>query len=157
VSRQTASDSIARKADAYGFEGVRVDGNDVLAVYQVTRDAVAKARAGGGPTLIEAVTYRMGPHSTADDPTRYRPEEERTEWEKLDPIRRFTRHLRQVGIVNENTAKVFAEEAREEVARVVKECESAPPVPPESLVEDVYAETPWHLIEQRKWLPHTEG
>jgi pyruvate dehydrogenase E1 component alpha subunit len=156
VSRQTASDSIARKAEAYGFEGVRVDGNDVLAVFKVTRDAAAKAKTGGGPTLIEAVTYRMGPHSTADDPTRYRPEEERTEWEKRDPIRRFARHLRQVGIVDEKTAAVFAEESREEVARVVKKCESATTVPPESLVEDVYAETPWHLVEQRKWLPHPE-
>jgi len=156
VSLQTASGSIAEKADAYGFKGVRVDGNDVLAVTKVTRDALAKARAGGGPTLIEAVTYRMGPHSTSDDPTRYRSEEEITEWAKRDPVRRFTGHLRQVGILDEKTATVFAEEAREEVARVVKECESAPPVPPESLVEDVYAEMPWHLIEQRKWLPHAE-
>ncbi|HSL99768.1 MAG TPA: pyruvate dehydrogenase (acetyl-transferring) E1 component subunit alpha [Candidatus Limnocylindria bacterium] len=156
VSLQTASGSIAEKADAYGFKGVRVDGNDVLAVTKVTRDALAKARAGGGPTLIEAVTYRMGPHSTSDDPTRYRSEEEIAEWAKRDPVRRFTGHLRQVGILDEKTATVFAEEAREEVARVVKECESAPPVPPESLVEDVYAEMPWHLIEQRKWLPHAE-
>ena len=156
VSLQTASGSIAEKADAYGFEGVRVDGNDVLAVTKVTRDALAKARAGGGPTLIEAVTYRMGPHSTSDDPTRYRSEEEIAEWAKRDPVRRFTGHLQQVGILDEKTATVFAEEAREEVARVVKECESAPPVPPESLVEDVYAEMPWHLIEQRKWLPHAE-
>ena len=157
VSLQTASGSIAEKADAYGFKGVRVDGNDVLAVTKVTRDALAKARAGGGPTLIEAVTYRMGPHSTSDDPTRYRSEEEIAEWAKRDPVRRFTGHLRQVGILDEKTATVFAEEAREEVARVVKECESAPPVPPESLVEDVYAEMPWHLVEQRKLLSPDEG
>ncbi|MBI5419647.1 MAG: hypothetical protein HZA60_06120, partial [Deltaproteobacteria bacterium] len=75
-AKQTASGSIAIKATAYGFPGVRVDGNDVLAVCRVTRDALARAREGGGPTLIEAVTYRMGAHSTADDPTRYRSEEE---------------------------------------------------------------------------------
>ena len=156
VSRQTASGSIAQKAAAYGFEGVRVDGNDVLAVYKVTRDAVAKARAGGGPTLIEAVTYRMGPHSTSDDPTRYRSEEEIAEWAKRDPVRRFAEYLRKTGVVDGGEAETLAEEAREEVLRAVKECESAPPVPTESLVEDVYAEMPWHLIEQRKWLPHAE-
>jgi pyruvate dehydrogenase E1 component alpha subunit len=156
VSRQTASDSIARKADAYGFEGVRVDGNDVLAVTKVTRDALARAREGGGPTLIEAVTYRMGPHSTSDDPTRYRSEEEIAGWAKRDPVRRFTEYLRKAGVVDGVEAAKWAEEAREDVLRAVKGCEGAPPVPPESLVEDVYAEMPWHLIEQRKWLPRAE-
>ncbi len=156
ASRQTASESIAGKADAYGFGGVRVDGNDVLAVCKVTRDAAARARAGGGPTLIEAVTYRMGPHSTSDDPARYRPEAEVAEWAKRDPIRRFAAHLRKAGVLDEPSEEAYAEEAREEVARAVKECERAPPVPPESLVEDVYAEMPWHLVEQRKWVPRAE-
>src|SRR5439155_13038848 len=79
VSAQTASKTLAIKAHAYGFEGVRVDGNDVLAVTEVTSQAVEKARAGGGPTLIEAVTYRMGPHSSSDDLTRYRPAAQREE------------------------------------------------------------------------------
>src|SRR3989304_1720086 len=103
VARQTASDSIATKAAAYGFEGIRVDGNDLLAVYGVTRGALEKARAGGGPTLIEALTYRMGPHSTSDDPTRYRPEEERADWAKRDPARRFAEHLLRVGVVGGKT------------------------------------------------------
>lgn len=157
VARQTASDSIAAKAAAYGFEGIRVDGNDLLAVYGVTRGALEKARAGGGPTLIEALTYRMGPHSTSDDPTRYRPEEERADWAKRDPVRRFAEHLLRAGVVDGKTAETLAEEAREEVARVVKECEGAPPVSRESLIEDVYAETPWHLAEQRKLLLRGEG
>jgi pyruvate dehydrogenase E1 component alpha subunit/2-oxoisovalerate dehydrogenase E1 component alpha subunit len=157
VARQTASDSIAAKAAAYGFEGIRVDGNDLLAVYGVTRGALEKARAGGGPTLIEALTYRMGPHSTSDDPTRYRPEEERAGWAKRDPVRRFAEHLLRAGVVDGKTAETLAEEAREEVARVVKECEGAPPVSRESLVEDVYAETPWHLAEQRKLLSRGGG
>lgn len=152
VSRQTASGSIAIKAAAYGFEGVRVDGNDPLAVYRVTRDALAKARAGDGPTLIEALTYRIAPHSTADDPSRYRTEEESAAWREKDPLRRFARHLERLGILDEKEAVGLAEEAREEVARAVKECEAAPPVPPESLVQDVYAEMPWHLVEQRTML-----
>jgi pyruvate dehydrogenase E1 component alpha subunit len=151
-AKQTASDSIAGKAAAYGFEGVRVDGNDVLVVHRVTRDALAKARAGGGPTLVEAVTYRMGPHSTSDDPTRYRSGEELAEWTKRDPVRRFSEYLLRAGVVDAKTAEDLAEEAREEVRRAVKACEGAPPVPPESLVEDVYAEIPWHLAEQRKLL-----
>lgn len=156
VSRQTASDSIAQKASAYGFEGVRVDGNDVLAVHKVTRDALVKARAGGGPSLIEAVTYRMGPHTTADDPTRYRAEEEVSDWAKRDPVRRFTEYLRRAGIVDEGIVEAVAEEVREEVAKAVNACEAAPPVSPNSLVEDVYAEVPPHLAEQRKWLPQRE-
>jgi pyruvate dehydrogenase E1 component alpha subunit len=157
VSRQTASGSIAEKAAAYGFEGVSVDGNDLLAVCKVTRDALEKARAGGGPTLIEAITYRMGPHSTSDDPTRYRTEEERADWAKRDPVRRFTAYLRRAGVVDGKTEETLAEEAREEVQRAVKECEGAPPVSPESMIEDVYSETPWHLSEQRKLPTHGEG
>ncbi len=156
-SKQTASGSVAVKADAYGFEGVRVDGNDPLAVLFVTRRALERARAGGGPTLVEAVTYRMGPHSTADDPTRYRTEEEVAAWAKRDPILRFARHLAARGILDEAGAGRAEEEAREEVNRVVRECEGAPPVPPESLVEDVYAEIPWHLKEQRNLLKEHGG
>ncbi len=157
VSRQTASGSIAVKAAAYGFEGVRVDGNDPLAVYRVTRDALAKARAGGGPTLIESVTYRIGPHSTADDPSRYRREEELAAWKEKDPLRRFARHLARLRILDEKGAEGLAEEAREEVARAAKDCEAATPVSPETVVEDVYAEMPWHLAEQRSTLRRTEG
>jgi pyruvate dehydrogenase E1 component alpha subunit len=156
VSRQTASDTIAQKAAAYGFEGVRVDGNDILAVTKVTRDALARARAGGGPTLVEAVTYRMGPHSTADDPTRYRTEEELVSWAIRDPVRRFTEYLKRAGIVDETMEEAVAEEVREEIGNAVNACEAAPPVSPASLVEDVYEEIPLHLAEQRKWLPQRE-
>ena len=157
VSSQTASGTIAIKSAAYGFEGVRVDGNDLLAVYGVTRDALEKARAGGGPTLVEAVTYRMGAHSTSDDPTRYRSEEEVAEWAKRDPVRRFAQYLRRAGVVDGKTAETLAEEARKEVQAAVDACEKAPPVPPERMVEDVYAEMPWHLAEQRKLLSGEEG
>jgi len=156
-TRQTASETVAVKAVAYGFDGVRVDGNDLLAVHQVVREALEKARAGGGPTLVEAVTYRMGPHSTADDPTRYRTGEEVEGWAKKDPILRFSRHLAARGILEEADAERIAEEAREEVNRVVRKCEGAPPVPPESMVEDVYAAIPWHLEEQRAFLTRKES
>lgn len=156
-ARQTASGSIARKAAAYGFEGVRVDGNDLLAVYRVVRDALAAAREGSGPALIEAVTYRRGPHSSSDDPGRYRPEEEVAEWTKRDPVVRFAEHLRRRGVLDDAAAGRAAEEAREEVNRAVRACEAAAPVPPESLVEDVYAQVPWHLAEQRGWLARNGG
>lgn len=153
VARQTASGSIAVKAQAYGFPGVRVDGNDVLAVLKATRDALERARSGGGPTLIEALTYRMGAHSTSDDPSRYRSGEEVRSWSERDPIRRFAAFLSRRGILDPAGEESAAAAAREEVRRAVEECEAAPPVPAESLLEDVYATMPWHLREQGGWLP----
>src|SRR3972149_4910605 len=97
-SAQTAAQSITQKAIAYGIEGVQVDGNDVLAVYAVTQEALERGRAGQGPTLIEAQTYRYGPHTTADDPTRYRKSEEVEEWKVRDPILRLRRFLMTKGI-----------------------------------------------------------
>jgi len=151
-AKQTAAGSIAVKAAAYGFPGVRVDGNDVLAVVRVTRDALERARAGEGPTLVEALTYRMGAHSTSDDPTHYRSGEEVEAWRRKDPIRRFAAYLKKEGLLIDQAEAAVAEEAREEVQRAVAACEAAPPVPPESLVEDVYAEMPWHLKEQQEWI-----
>ena len=86
--KQTLSETLAQKALAYGFDGIQVDGNDALAVYAATKEAVDRAKKGGGPTLIEAVTYRIGPHTTSDDPTRYRDKEEVERWKGRDPIAR---------------------------------------------------------------------
>ena len=94
LKKQTHSRTLAGKALAYGFPGIQVDGNDVLAVVAASREAVERARAGGGPTLIECVTYRLGVHTTADDPTRYRSAEELAAWERKDPLTRFTAYLR---------------------------------------------------------------
>lgn len=152
VTRQTASSSIAVKAAAYGFPGVRVDGNDVLAVVRATRDALERARAGEGPTLIEALTYRLGAHSTSDDPTRYRSADDVEAWRRKDPIRRFGDFLKRQGLLDESLETSAVQSAREEVQRAVAACEAASPVAPESLVEDVYAEMPWHLREQREWI-----
>lgn len=156
-SRQTASGSVAVKAGAYGFEGIRVDGNDLLAVIKVAREALRKAREGRGPTLIEAVTYRVGPHSTSDDPTRYRPAEEVAAWKARDPIARVARRLARLGLLDGRREGMIAEEAQAEVRQAAAACEGHPPVSPGTLVEDVYSAVPWHLDEQRAWLPAEGG
>lgn len=150
--KQTGAETIAIKAQAYGFEGVRVDGNDILAVYRTTRAAVEKARAGGGPTLIEAVTYRLGPHSSSDDPKRYRTEEELQEWQKRDPIPRFRRYLEKKGFWNESEEKRVQEETAREIDEAVAYAEKVPRPDIETLFTDVYAEMPWHLEEQLREL-----
>ena len=117
LKKQTNSRTIAQKATAYGFPGIQVDGNDVLAVYAASREAVDRARAGNGPTLIECVTYRLGMHTTADDPTKYRSEEEVKAWERKDPLTRFTAYLEKrnvavSGVVAEVDAEIAAAVAR---------------------------------------------
>ncbi len=148
VSRQTASMSIAIKAMAYGFEGVRVDGNDVLAVYTVTKHALERARDGEGPTLIECVTYRMGPHSSSDDPSKYRDQAEVEEWKKRDPLNRFRLYLQAKDLWSEDWEASIRKEVEEELTAVIKEQENAPKPSLESLFTDVYAEMPWNLEEQ---------
>jgi 2-oxoisovalerate dehydrogenase E1 component alpha subunit len=152
VERQTASATIAVKAQAYGFEGIRVDGNDILAVYRTTKDAVEKARKGGGPTLIEAVTYRMGPHSSSDDPKRYRTDEELAEWQKRDPLVRFRRYLEKKRFWTEADEKKAQEETNREIDEAIKHAEKLPRPALETLFTDVYAEMPWHLEEQLREL-----
>jgi 2-oxoisovalerate dehydrogenase E1 component alpha subunit len=146
--KQTGTETISVKAKAYGFEGVRVDGNDVLAVYRTTREAVEKARKGGGPTLIEAVTYRLGAHSSSDDPTRYRTKEELEEWQLRDPITRFRRYLEKKLIWNESDEKKAQDDANRELDEAIAYAEKLPRPALETLFTDVYAEMPWHLKEQ---------
>src|SRR5438309_6746458 len=98
IKKQTHSRTLAQKALAYGFPGIQVDGNDVLAVYAAAREAVARARAGEGPTLLECVTYRLGVHTTADDPTKYRSNDEVKAWEKKDPLTRLVPYLERKGL-----------------------------------------------------------
>ncbi len=101
LKKQTHSRTIAEKAHAYGFPGIQVDGNDVLAVYAAGREAVERARNGDGPTLIECVTYRLGVHTTADDPTKYRSAEEVAEWERKDPLTRFSAYLQKRNLLED--------------------------------------------------------
>lgn len=148
IRRQTASANIAMKAEAYGFEGVLVDGNDVLASYKAVKAAVDKARSGGGPTLIELVTYRMGGHSSSDDPTKYRGNEELELWKTRDPITRFRRYLMKKGLLTEQEDRKVQEEVENELVSTIKESEKVPPPTPLSMFTDVYAEMPWHIKEE---------
>jgi pyruvate dehydrogenase E1 component alpha subunit len=151
--RQTASETIAQKAIAYGMKGERVDGNDLLAVHAATRRARARAVAGEGPTLIECVTYRIEGHSTSDDPRAYRPAELVEPWRKKDPILRLRRHLVARGLHDDDAEQQLQTGVREQIQRALKEAESFGTKPPlESLFEDVYAEPLWQQREQLKEL-----
>src|ERR1700752_2672431 len=112
VSRQLAAPSIAHRGLGYGMPGIRVDGNDVLACYAVMAQAARRAREGGGPTLIEAITYRMGPHTTSDDPTRYRSDEEVAQWAARDPIQRYRTYLQSVGVWTERLEERVAAKSK---------------------------------------------
>jgi len=149
--KQTASKTIAQKAIAYGFEGIQVDGNDLLAVYRATRYAVDKARQGNGPTLIEAVTYRMAQHTTADDPTKYRSPDEVKAWEAKDPIKRFRIYLERKGLWNQTAEEKFQEEVGQEIAQAIKEAELDPKIAspdPTEMFQFMFAEMPKRLQEQ---------
>lgn len=128
---QTRSESLAQKAIAYGFSGMQIDGNDILGVYHATAEALKKARNGGGPSLLECLTYRLGVHTTADDPSRYRSESVTEEWKKRDPIDRFEKYLLAKGILQagdrEKTTQAIAEKLKQEVAEAEEICRSLSP------------------------------
>jgi pyruvate dehydrogenase E1 component alpha subunit len=147
-ARQTAAATIAQKAIAYGFPGIQVDGNDVLAVYAAAQEALGSARNGGGPTLIEAYTYRMGDHTTSDDAARYRSKEEVREWERRDPILRFRLFLGKKGLWDEAYEKEVQDAATEFVERAVAEAEARPAATPEDLFAFTYAAMPPDLEAQ---------
>ncbi len=123
--QQTAAETIAQKAIAYGFEGIQVDGNDIFSVYKATKDAVGKAKAGGGPTLIECVTYRLSDHTTSDDATRYRSKEELETWRARDPILRLRLYLERKGIWDESYQKDVELRAKAAVDEAQKNAEAA--------------------------------
>lgn len=147
AARQTAAASFAVKARAYGVPGVRIDGNDVLSVHRAVTDARVRAIAGGGPTLIEAVTYRMGPHSPGDDPSLYRSDAALREWSARDPIARFKRHLEYLSVLTDTADAELVAEVEREVAGAIAKAEAEAPPSRATLFDDVYAERPWHLVE----------
>ena len=148
ASRQTASRTFAIKALAYGMPGVRVDGNDVLAVHATVREAAARARVGGGPTLIEAVTYRLGAHSSSDDPHRYRSEADEASWKGKDPLERFSIWLAATGALDAAGAAAQRAAVEAEIAAAVEAEEGIGPPPLRSLIENVFAQPPAALEEQ---------
>ena len=145
---QTASPTIAQKALAYGFPGVLVDGNDIFAVYAVTQEAVTRARQGQGPTLIEAYTYRMGAHTTADDPTKYRDAAEVEEWRPRDPLLRVQKYLHHRGQWSEAWEAQLVEACTAEVEQAMEEAAAVPPPPPQDMFRYMYADMTAPLIEQ---------
>ncbi len=150
IHRQTATKTFAQKACAYGFEGYRVDGNDVIMTYVVTRQAIERARAGEGPTLIECVTYRYAPHSSADDDKRYRSTKEIEYWKKnWDPIQRMRNYLIGQGILTEEQTEALVREEKEQVQKVVEEVLKEPHPPLTSFLEDVYTHEIWILREEK--------
>lgn len=148
--RQTGAETLAQKAIAYGIRGERVDGNDLLAVFDATRRARARAAAGDGPTLLECVTYRVGGHSTSDDPRAYRPAELVAPWKERDPILRTRRYLERRGALDAEGDARLGEEVRAEIQGALREAEAFAPKPPvESMFEDVYAQPLRQQREQR--------
>jgi pyruvate dehydrogenase E1 component alpha subunit len=149
LDAQTRAATLADKAAGYGMPGVRVDGNDVLAVYAATRDAVERARAGEGPTLIEAVTYRMAPHATADDPSIYI-DEERVEAERRgECLARFEEYLRGRGVLTDAVATSVREEALDAMRRGIAAAEALPPPDPALIFDTAYAAPPPGLGRER--------
>jgi 2-oxoisovalerate dehydrogenase E1 component alpha subunit len=152
TERQTSSNTFASKGVAYGVPGVRVDGNDLFAVVKVTRDAIARAARGEGATLIEAMTYRLSGHSTSDDPKAYRPDAWLDPWRRLDPIARLRRHIERVHGWTEAQDREIEAAVDAEVKACIAVSEKVAPPSLDSMFEDVYAEPPWHLVEQREQL-----
>jgi 2-oxoisovalerate dehydrogenase E1 component alpha subunit len=151
-SVQTAARTFAAKAIGYGMPGVRVDGNDVLAVWQVASDAIERARAGGGPTLIEALTYRVQGHSSSDDPSVYRDPDEPGIWQRKDPLNRLRGYLRHGGLWSERQDAELTERHDREITAALAAADDKPGPAVETLFDDVYDQLPWHLREQRAYL-----
>jgi pyruvate dehydrogenase E1 component subunit alpha len=145
LSAQTRAETLADKAVGYGIPGVRVDGGDVLAVYEATREAAARARAGDGPTLIEAITYRCAPHATADDPTAYI-DAERVEQERQNEcVGRYERYLRRIGVLTDAFAEQAHEQSRAAMRDGIAAAEALPEPDPELVFQHAYVEPPPNL------------
>jgi pyruvate dehydrogenase E1 component alpha subunit len=140
LEAQTRAETLADKAVGYGMPGLRVDGTDVLACYEATREAVARARAGEGPTFVEALTYRCAPHATADDPSAYI-DAERVELERRNEcVGRFERYLRRLGVLDDALVEEIAEGAREAMRRGIAAAEALPEPDPELVFRHAYAD-----------------
>lgn len=146
--KQTAAETIAQKAIAYGFEGIQVDGNDVFAVYKATKDALDKAHSGRGSTLIECVTYRIADHTTADDSAKYRTEDEVNEWRKKDPIERLRKYMESRALWNQYYEKRLHLKFEEQINAAIKKVESMPKQEIDDIFKYMYQEMTDNLKEQ---------
>ncbi|WP_102347094.1 pyruvate dehydrogenase (acetyl-transferring) E1 component subunit alpha [Bacillus sp. Marseille-P3661] len=151
VEKQSAAKTIAQKAVAAGIHGIQVDGMDVLAVYAAVKEARERAINGEGPTLIETLTYRYGPHTMAgDDPTRYRTESLDNEWEKKDPLVRFRKYLEGKGLWSKEEEEKIVEQAKEDIKAAIKETDQTPKQKVTDLIDIMFEELPENLKEQRE-------
>jgi 2-oxoisovalerate dehydrogenase E1 component alpha subunit len=150
--KQTAAKTFAAKAVGYGMPGVRVDGNDILAMLSACNEAVERARAGEGPTLIEALTYRVQGHSSSDDPSVYRDPKEPEIWEKKDPLARLRGYMKVRGLWSEKLEAEITERYNQAITDALAEVDRLGPPPVESMFDDVYEHMPWHIAEQKAWV-----
>jgi pyruvate dehydrogenase E1 component alpha subunit/2-oxoisovalerate dehydrogenase E1 component alpha subunit len=150
TARQTRARTIAEKAQAYGIPLARVDGNDAIAVWAAVKEAADRARSGGGPTFLEMLTYRIGAHSSSDDPRVYRDEREVEVWKQRDPLNRLRIFLFGADWWSERDEAAARQKHEARIAEAIAHAEKAPPPPLSSLLEDVYAVKPRHLIEQER-------
>ncbi len=148
AEKQTASRTLADKGSAYGIPALRIDGNDVLAVWRAVREGVQRASEGGGPSFIELLTYRLGGHSTSDDPRIYRDQAEVEHWSRADPLLRLRKHIEQRGVWTQSLDEDWRAVCEAEMKECVRQAEEKPAPPLREMFSDVYAETPWHLREQ---------
>ncbi len=148
-ARQTAAETLAQKAIAAGMPGQQVDGNDVIAVRHVVGEAIARAREGAGPSLVEALTYRLSDHTTADDASRYRDDAEVSQRWKEDPIARLRRYLSEAGQWSKAEEEALIAESGKQVEAAAEAYLATPPMPPEAMFEHLYAELPAALERQR--------
>ena len=156
LKKQTASETIAQKAVAYGIEGVQVDGNDVFGVYKIVKDAVEKARKGGGAALVECYTYRMADHSTSDDSARYRSKEEQEEWGKKDPIERLEKFMFRKGLLNESEKQKILEESQKKIEKAVDEFGKVPQQDKDDMFRFVFRNMTERQIEELEELKKIE-
>lgn len=148
VAKQTGVEVLADKAKAYGMPGFQIDGNDVIAVYEATKEAAERGRRGEGPTFLELKTYRTGPHSSSDDPSRYRTQEEMDEWKAKDPIRVFRRRLEEWGLWTEADEQLLRETIQNRLSDAIKIAEAIPQPDWDTLQTDVYSYIPEVLADQ---------
>jgi pyruvate dehydrogenase E1 component alpha subunit len=149
-ARQSATRTVGEKASAYALEEIRIDGNDVLAVYEITRQAVEKGLAGEGPTLIEAVTYRLGPHTMSDNPAKYRSPSEVEAWQRKDPLPRFQQLLLREGLLDQQMIEDYNRECKEHLQQAWEESLQLPAPSRRQLFAHVYGELPASLLKQQK-------
>lgn len=152
AEEQFAGDGIASRGIGYGVKTIRVDGNDIMAVYAATKKAREIALAENCPVLIEAMTYRLAAHSTSDDPTGYRSRDEEDKWRAKDPINRLGNWMTEKGWLDKDEDAKFVEKMRQEVLQELKRVEQVPICAIEEIIEDVYDTPPWHLKQQLKEL-----